>query len=288
MRVLGAGDNVVDRYPQLGIYFPGGNALNVSVFARRSGASASYLGVLGDDEAGHAVRAALDAEGVGTERLRIARGPNAWADVTVRSGERVFLDSSAAVSPFRLDPDDLAYAASFDLVHTCAGGFIEKDLTSLRSVTDVSFDFKSYRDLDSLEPLLASVKIACFSVSDLDDEETVALLEGATRRGPTIALATRGASDAMAFCRGQLWRQPTVARVIVDTLGAGDAFLGRFLVGYLGGEDIATTLAAAARLAATTCASYGAFGYGHTYAPASENDSLAMIDHGPLEERAAG
>lgn len=288
MRVLGAGDNVVDRYPDLERFFPGGNALNVAVAARRSGASASYLGVLGDDDAGRTVLDALHAEGVGTDRLRIAHGPNAWADVTVQAGERVFLRSSATISPFRLDAADLAYAASFDIVHACAGGFIEDDLRAIRRVADISFDFKSHRDAAYLDPLLESVTVAFFSASDLADDETVSLLEAATRGGPAIALATRGPADALAFCRGRLWRQASVAETIVDTLGAGDAFVGRFLVGHLGGEDIETTLSAAADAAASTCASYGAFGYGRPYAPPLQTPDVPMIDRGVVEERAPG
>ena len=63
MRILGAGDNVVDRYVDLGTLYPGGNALNVAVFAARFGAEAAYLGVVGDDEAGRLVRRSLIEEG---------------------------------------------------------------------------------------------------------------------------------------------------------------------------------------------------------------------------------
>ena len=37
MRLAGVGDNVVDRYRDLGLMFPGGQALNVAVHARRIG-----------------------------------------------------------------------------------------------------------------------------------------------------------------------------------------------------------------------------------------------------------
>ena len=41
VKVLGIGDNVVDKYLNLGLMFPGGNALNVAVFAHRYGADAA-------------------------------------------------------------------------------------------------------------------------------------------------------------------------------------------------------------------------------------------------------
>jgi fructoselysine 6-kinase len=39
--LAGLGDNVVDRYVNEGMMYPGGNAVNVAVHARRSGAIAS-------------------------------------------------------------------------------------------------------------------------------------------------------------------------------------------------------------------------------------------------------
>jgi sugar/nucleoside kinase (ribokinase family) len=89
-RLLALGDNVVDCYPDLGVMFPGGNALNVAVHARRVGASSAYVGVVGDDEAGALVRRALTDEGVDAGLLRVAPGPNAFAMVRVVDGNRVF------------------------------------------------------------------------------------------------------------------------------------------------------------------------------------------------------
>ena len=62
--LLAVGDNVVDCYPDLGVMFPGGNAVNVAVHARRAGASSAYLGAVGTDPAGDLVRGSLVAEGV--------------------------------------------------------------------------------------------------------------------------------------------------------------------------------------------------------------------------------
>src|SRR4051812_24424769 len=60
VRVLGLGDNIVDRFVDRGVEYPGGNAVNVAVFARQLGAEAAYLGVFGDDEQGRFVRQAIE------------------------------------------------------------------------------------------------------------------------------------------------------------------------------------------------------------------------------------
>lgn len=273
MRLLGAGDNVVDRYRDLGMLFPGGNALNVAVAAARAGADAAYLGVLGNDRAGEVVRAALVAEGVGIERLRIVEGANAWADVTVVDGDRVFVGSDATISGFRLDAADLAYAATFDLVHTGDCGMLEGQVSDLAAAAPLAFDFSTHRNRGYLDPILPHLTVACFSASDQPEEAALDLLADAVARGPRLALATRGTAPALLYDGRRTWRQPVTGRDIVDTLGAGDSFIGRFLVGVIAGESPDVSLRAAADAAARTCGHYGAFGHGSHYDPASSADA---------------
>lgn len=277
MRLLGAGDNVVDRYLDLGRMYPGGNALNVAVAARRAGFEAAYLGVLGDDLAGRIVLDALREEGVDTTRVRVAAGPNAYADVRLVDGNRVFVGGDETISRFSLTREDLAYASRFDWIHTDDCGFLEAQVPELAALgRPLSFDFSIHRDPRYVDPLLPFVEVACFSASDLDDGETEAFLHEVTRRGPRLALATRGSSDVLLHDGRRTWRQPVVAGgELVDTLGAGDSFIGRFLVGVMADEDAEVALDAAARAAAVTCGSFGAFGHGHRMAPIPVDQAAA-------------
>ena len=45
IRVIGVGDNVVDKYMHTKTMYPGGNAFNFSAYASMLGASSSYMGV---------------------------------------------------------------------------------------------------------------------------------------------------------------------------------------------------------------------------------------------------
>ena len=49
IKIAAVGDNCVDAYDQTGGAFPGGNPVNVAVYAVRLGGEASYTGVVGDD-----------------------------------------------------------------------------------------------------------------------------------------------------------------------------------------------------------------------------------------------
>ena len=85
-RILGLGDNTIDTYVDAGLQFPGGNAVNVAVMARRLGAETSYLGCWGDDEGGRLLEDALTAERVDLSHVRrIAGGLARFSPVTPRA-----------------------------------------------------------------------------------------------------------------------------------------------------------------------------------------------------------
>jgi len=181
-------------------------------------------------------------------------------------GERVFVGGDPTISRFRLGPDDLAYAGTFDLIHTGDCSQLEDHVPELAARAPVTFDFSIHREAAYLEPLLPHLTLACFSASDLGEEAAIDLLASAVARGPRLALATRGTAPALLFDGRRTWRQPVIAAPVVDTLGAGDSFIGRVLVGIAAGEDPAVLLSAAAEAAARTCGDYGAFGHGRPFA----------------------
>lgn len=49
MRLVGVGDNVVDRYLNLKVMYPGGNAVNVVAHAALLGEKSAYLGRIAED-----------------------------------------------------------------------------------------------------------------------------------------------------------------------------------------------------------------------------------------------
>jgi fructoselysine 6-kinase len=262
MKLVGIGDNCVDCYAHTGMMYPGGNTVNVAVFARRSGAEAGYVGVVGDDPPGRCIGRALQAEGVDTRRLRTVAGPTAYATVDVVDGERVFGPNDLGVSVFTPTHDDHRYLAEFDLIHTGDCSFLEEHVAALADHGRVSFDFGIHREPAYVEALLPHLFAAEFSASDLGDDQVEDLVRWAHRRGPAYVLVTRGAGGALLSDGRRTYRQPAVTTTVVDTLGAGDAFIAGTLVGLVRGRPFPETLAAAAVLAARACAEVGAFGHG--------------------------
>ena len=64
MKIAGIGDNVIDRFMNMGILFPGGYAVNVAAHAALLGAEAAYVGSIGADREGKILKNALESLGV--------------------------------------------------------------------------------------------------------------------------------------------------------------------------------------------------------------------------------
>ncbi len=255
------GDNVVDVYPSLGMGFPGGNAVNVAVAARRSGAAASYTGVIGAGPDGSVIARALAAEGVQTPRMRVADGPNAYSVIDLDGADRVFGDHDAGVSGFQLDAADLAYLAEVGFVHTGECSMLEDQVAEIAAVARVSYDF-SDRPWEYAAPLLRYAWMASFSASHLAPDEAADLAARAVAAGPRVVLVTEGPRGALLRVGGVVVRLPARSGEVVDTLGAGDAVIGGVLTGLLRGEEPAQALGAGLDLAARACTHHGGFGYG--------------------------
>ena len=265
--LLAVGDNVVDCYPDLGVMFPGGNTVNVAVHARRTGAASAYLGAVGTDAAGDLVRGSLVAEGVDTSLTRIVEGPNAFAIVRVVEGNRVFEAGEVGVSRFRVSDAELERAAAADVVHSGGCSMIEEDLPRLAEAARLlSFDF-SERPWEYVEEHAPLVSVAVLSAASVD-EDPVLLARRVAALGPRVVAVTQGPGGATLLADGRVYRAPAGAGPIVDTLGAGDAFIARLLVWLAGGEEPEALLPAATAYATASCAEHGAFGHEAQLPPA--------------------
>lgn len=267
--LVGIGDNVVDHYLDQGVYYPGGNALNVAVLARRFGlAQTEYVGIIGDDPEGAHIRAAMLAEGLSDRWLRQATGETGKAKVTLDNGDRVFVGSNKGGLrkrlALRMDDDDLALIARLGHVHSSCFSYLEPELPRIRAVArGLSFDFSTGRDDAYWAQVCPVITLAFLSGSDLDDAATEALIARIHALGPTQVCVTRGERGAVFSDGGRLIRQGIVPATLVDTMGAGDAFIAGYLAATLQGAAPADALPHAAACAARACGWAAAFGHPH-------------------------
>lgn len=264
VRIAGVGDNVVDCYTAFGLMFPGGNTLNVAALASRFGAESAYFGQVARDPAGAAIEQALRAEGVDVSHLRHAPGETASCVIAHdEHGDRTFVSFDLGVSRFALTDDDLDALRGFDAAHLGATSGLDPALPSIAAATRLSYDFSTYGTRDHISAVGPYCFFAIHSGGDLADEEFERLLLDTESSGAEWSLVTRGTRGAVLTHSGRRWLGRAETRAdAVDTLGAGDTFAARVLIGLLAGEPPEHLLAAAATAAAETCAHLGAFGHG--------------------------
>ncbi|WP_052351751.1 PfkB family carbohydrate kinase [Deinococcus pimensis] len=263
-RLLGLGDNTADLYVTSGTMYPGGNAVNVAALTARLGHEASYLGVLGTDAPGDLILGALRAEGVDVSRCRRVPGPTSWSRVVHHENDRTFDGSDAGVSrAWDLGPEDHAWIGAHELTHTSLYSGLGPHLSAVRKAAPLlTHDFSSEwtdEDLRATAPLL---DVAFLSAADLDEDACVNLARSVAALGTGVVIVTRGERGALALSDGRIHTQAAEPADVVDTLGAGDAFIAGFLGVWTPTRDVPSALSAGAHEAARNCAVRGAFGHG--------------------------
>lgn len=268
--LLCIGDNVVDLYCDEGVYYPGGNALNVAVLARRAGLERTdYMGILGSDAAAAHVEAAMRAEGLSTHLLRRAEGENGLARVTHDAwGDRVFLGSNRGgirrKLMLRMDTDDLEAIAAAAWVHTSCFSYIEPELPRIRAAARaLSYDFSTLADAAYLARIAPHLSLAFLSGAGLSLADLRGLARRVLEMGAGAVCITRGEEGAVWFDGAQEIKQGIVPAEIRDTMGAGDAFIAGYLAATIGGAPPRDALHHGAVTAARACSWPGAWGHPH-------------------------
>ena len=223
-RVIGIGDNVCDKYYPSKIMYPGGQAMNFSVYAKKLGADAAYMGVFGRDEVADHVIRTLDELGVDYSRCRQYDGENGYAKVRLVDGDREFIMSNKGgivnEHPLELTKEDLDYIRTFKLVHTSCNGHLDGELHKLRKAgVPISYDMSGRWNQEYyVETIGPQVDIAFASCGDTPEEEIKKLCEALKARGCRMTVATRGGKGSMIYDGEQYYTQKPKQVDAVDTL----------------------------------------------------------------------
>ena len=274
--VVGFGDNVVDIYTHMNRQYPGGNCVNLAVYAKMFGAKrCAYMGYFGTDANADHVIDTLRAEGIELVKCKKIPGENGYSRCRLEEGDRVFLDYNEggvrSRNIYDLDEFDLEYLAQFDLVHSGNYCYMESQLPKIKATgLPLSFDFSDDSD-DAYYKKIAPLVTYAFCSFSGDDEETKEHLMKIAELGPELVCASRGAKGCMIYSGGKFYIQEAVPLdKVVDTMGAGDSLITTFMIGYLDemkkGTDkdtaIRKSIAQASEFASKVCQMEGAFGYG--------------------------
>jgi 2-dehydro-3-deoxygluconokinase len=272
--------------------FVAGAEANVAVGLCRLGHSVAYVGRVGADGFGDAIRRRLRGEGVDIGHL--ATDPDAPTGVMFREcpglgpAHVVYARRDSAGS--HLSPQDVERAVTAGLLDGARwlhltgitpGLSTAARAASLRAIEmaraaslTISLDLNLRRRLWSdaaaapvLRELAARVDVVLGSPDELavvagrPDQDPAALARSVIALGPSLVVAKLGADGALAIGRDApddpVTRPAMPLAVVVDPVGAGDAFCAGFIAARLDGLDLAPALEMANACGAAAAAAFG-------------------------------
>ena len=202
---------------------------------------------LGADGDGREVRRALTAAGVAVEALA-SEHTERHVNLMTDDGGRVSIYVSVPSTPAGHELDAAAAvvaAADLAVIDLSELGALLLERDEVRR-TPLWVDLHDYDGSAAFhEPFLR----AADAVVMKDDKagEPWQLLRSCLERGPRLAVCTRGADGAMALeADGTRYEVAAVPAEVVDTNGAGDAFMAGLVAATLHGAPVADALQAAA------------------------------------------
>lgn len=270
---------------------PGGGPYNVARAIARLEQRVAYLGRVSTDGFGRRLRGQLEADGVSTEALVETDAPTtlALAELDAAGSARYhFYDTGTSAPGLTLEaaqpvlPERIGtfYLGTLGLVFEPMGSTLEALVGEMDDTTLVAVDPNcrpaaiedpaGYRD--RLVRLMERADVIKASEDDLawldPGSDPVPAARKLLVQDHAVAIVTVGAQGALVITAGEVARAPSIEVEVVDTIGAGDAFMGAFLARWrergLGRADLdrldeleqAATFAC--RVAALTCARAGA------------------------------
>ncbi|HEX3026273.1 MAG TPA: PfkB family carbohydrate kinase [Clostridia bacterium] len=274
-KIIGIGLNVVDKYESLGIMYPGGNEMNVAVYARWIGADAAFIGVFGNDRAAIHNTNVLKEVGVDLSRCRYVEGENGYATVQLVNGDRVFLSTNnggvTGLNPIVLNNEDLQYIKNFDVVSASINArlFLPEIKKLSGSSIPVSYDFSDLYNEEIIRETAPHATFSFLSCGNMSLEKASELLKKVYRLGSRYVIGTMGPRGSLLYF-GKEVRQDPIDVEIVDTMGAGDSFIAAFLNAFYsykekgvepGEKELQNCMLEATKYATKICTIQGAIGY---------------------------
>jgi ribokinase len=260
-------------------FAPGGKGANQAVAAARLGAEVYMAGCVGGDDFGRRLIDALHAEGVDADGVRVVPGaPTGLAMITVDpAGENLITVSPGANDEVSGDDAAAALSDGADVLVISAEIPVPAIRAALAPAGKNACDPAPCRILN-LAPVPPADEVAALLAAGPDwlvvnESEASAILG---KPVDTLAAAETAAADLAAACaghavvtvgaRGAVLAGPTVDSLAipgfhveaVDTVGAGDTFVGALAVALAAGVPAAEAIRAAAAAAAVAVTSSGA------------------------------
>ncbi|HCA7186927.1 TPA: aminoimidazole riboside kinase [Escherichia coli] len=257
-RVWVLGDAVVDLLPESQgrlLQCPGGAPANVAVGIARLGGKSAFIGKVGDDPFGRFMYQTLSTENVDTHYMSL--DPQQRTSIVAvgldEQGERNFTFMVRPSADLFLQPGDLPAFGPGEWLHLCSIALSAEPSRSTAFLAmekirqaggNISFDPNIRSDLWQSEALLRKYLDRALSLANIAklSEEELLFISGESqvqqgayslvqRYSLTLLLITQGKNGVLVYFQGQFIHYPAKPVSVVDTTGAGDAFVAGLLAG---------------------------------------------------------
>lgn len=223
-----------------------GNAANNAIGSARLGLKAAFYSIVGNDDSGKKVLAAMKRESVSLKYLRIdKKNPTNYTVVINYDGERTQLI-------YRLDRAyKLPALAKANWVYYTAVGknhiSLEKEIIEYvkESGAKLAFnpgDYQLARGVKALGPVLKATTVLFVNKEEggklVGQRDIMDLMHQLIDLGPKIVVVTDGSRGAYAHDRSEAYQMQVYPVKLVEMTGAGDSFATGFMSALYHGEGI--------------------------------------------------
>ncbi|MCX7845754.1 MAG: carbohydrate kinase [Dictyoglomaceae bacterium] len=276
------------------ILSPGGSPYNVAITLGRLKTDVSFFSKISEDIFGEILVSFLKENNVKMNYLLRGKEPTTLAFVVIGPNNEpnfVFYGDNTADSSLKLDdlpsflPSevDLIHFGSISLIRGSTAFTLEKLMERERGKILISLDPNvrpmliddKQNYIKKLEKWIACSNLVKVSKGDLNwlypDKTIENIVKNWLNLGPELVIVTKGADGAIAFCEKGIVEVPALKVQVVDTVGAGDSFMGGLLYWFwkikklnlntfkkLSLEEIKEGLIFASKVAGITCTRVGA------------------------------
>jgi fructokinase len=222
---------------------PGGSPLNVAITLARLGVETHLLTAIGADDRADRIEEHLNASGVVLVRgaHSLPRTSTATARMREDGSADYEFDVAWSLPATQLPRVRVVHAGSLGLFVDPGAEVVRRHLESAGPAVLVTLDPNIRPSLlpervtvlnrfERLLPLAHVVKLsdedAAWLYPDLDERQVIHHLLDA---GPTLVAVTRGAAGCVLACREAVMEIPAAPVEVIDTIGAGDSFMGALI-----------------------------------------------------------
>lgn len=251
----------------------GGKGANQSAAAAKLGAEVAFLGRVGDDDLGEPLVAALREKGVDVDLVQRVSGVSSGAAFITVTPDRenaitVAPGANRSLTPGDVDVVEDAIRASDVLVAQMEipVEVVERaaevaDAGETRMILNLAPPREvSTLLLEKLDPLVVNEHEAAFLLGERVEgvESAHAAASKLLSLGPRSAVVTLGAAGAVFATANAAGHSPAPKVEVVDTTGAGDAFVGALAARLAAGDALESAVAYAVKAGAAAVRSEGA------------------------------